>query len=122
MRIAYKIANSPVLVEIAASSSLTSFGTSLAMTCYTGQAKIRTIANRKSKIPSLILKYIDHSCNIFRFCIWRDCVCRGSNVAPVFPDFIKQMKEADLPFPTAKGWLVQGGGEQVAFIEFSAAA
>jgi quercetin dioxygenase-like cupin family protein len=31
------------------------------------------------------------------------------------------MTEADLPFPTATGWLVQGDREQVAFIEFSVA-
>lgn len=29
------------------------------------------------------------------------------------------MAEAALPFPTAKGWLVQGERQQVAFMEFS---
>lgn len=38
-----------------------------------------------------------------------------------FPDFIKSCPELDLPFRGARGWLVQGEGQQVAFIEFSEA-
>jgi quercetin dioxygenase-like cupin family protein len=39
-----------------------------------------------------------------------------------FPDFVKQLTEAELPFPGAKAWLVQGDGQQIAFIEFSDSA
>lgn len=38
-----------------------------------------------------------------------------------FPDFVKQLTEASLPFASATGWIVQGDRQQVAFIEFSEA-
>jgi quercetin dioxygenase-like cupin family protein len=36
-----------------------------------------------------------------------------------FPDFIETLPEIDVPFAGARGWLLQGEGQQVAFIEFS---
>jgi quercetin dioxygenase-like cupin family protein len=38
---------------------------------------------------------------------------------PTFPDFIHTLPQIDIPFPSARGWLLQGEGQQVAFIEFS---
>lgn len=35
-----------------------------------------------------------------------------------FPEFVRSLPELDLPFPGARGWLVQGGSQQVVFIEF----
>jgi quercetin dioxygenase-like cupin family protein len=35
-----------------------------------------------------------------------------------FPAFLRSLPEADLPFRDAKGWLMQGSGRQVVFIEF----
>ena len=34
------------------------------------------------------------------------------------PDFLKKGPEIDLPFPGARGWLVQGRVRQVVFVEF----
>lgn len=36
-----------------------------------------------------------------------------------FPDFIRRMPELDLPIPGARGWLLQGEGRQIAFVEFA---
>ena len=36
-----------------------------------------------------------------------------------FPDFLKTLPEVDLPFPGARGWLIQGNATQVVFAEFS---
>ena len=36
-----------------------------------------------------------------------------------FPDFLTALPEVDLPFPGARGWLIQGEGTQVVFAEFS---
>jgi quercetin dioxygenase-like cupin family protein len=38
-----------------------------------------------------------------------------------FPDFVSSCPELELPFHGARGWLVQGEGQQVIFIEFSEA-
>lgn len=35
-----------------------------------------------------------------------------------FPDFIKALPEVDLPFPGARGWMIQGDEQQVVFLEF----
>jgi quercetin dioxygenase-like cupin family protein len=35
-----------------------------------------------------------------------------------FPDFITALPELDLPFPGARGWLLQGERQQVVFLEF----
>lgn len=35
-----------------------------------------------------------------------------------FPAFVKTLPSIDLPFPGARGWLLQGEGQQVAFVEF----
>jgi quercetin dioxygenase-like cupin family protein len=37
---------------------------------------------------------------------------------PFFPDFIRSLPEIDLPLPGVTGWLVQGEGQQVVFVEF----
>jgi quercetin dioxygenase-like cupin family protein len=37
-----------------------------------------------------------------------------------FPDFLRALPEVDLPFPGARGWLIQSDKTQVVFIEFSA--
>ena len=37
-----------------------------------------------------------------------------------FPDFLTTLPEIALPFPGARGWMIQGGDVQVVFIEFSA--
>lgn len=34
------------------------------------------------------------------------------------PEFLKALPEIDLPFAGARGWLLQGEGRQVAFVEF----
>ena len=34
------------------------------------------------------------------------------------PDFLKDCPEIDLPIAGARGWMVQGSGQQVVFIEF----
>jgi quercetin dioxygenase-like cupin family protein len=39
-----------------------------------------------------------------------------------FPDFVTQFTEAAIPFDSAQAWFVQGGTNQVAFIEFSESA
>jgi quercetin dioxygenase-like cupin family protein len=41
-------------------------------------------------------------------------------MAPIeeFPEFVRTMPEIDLPFPDVRGWLLQGQGQQVAFVEF----
>jgi len=36
-----------------------------------------------------------------------------------FPEFLKALPEVDLPFPGARGWLIQGDKTQVVFAEFS---
>ena len=36
-----------------------------------------------------------------------------------FPDFIMTLPEIDVPLPGARGWLLQGEGQQVAFLEFT---
>ncbi len=36
-----------------------------------------------------------------------------------FPDFVRQLPELDLPIPGARGWLLQGESNQIAFAEFS---
>lgn len=36
----------------------------------------------------------------------------------LFPDFVKSCPEIELPFPGARGWLIQGTVQQVAFLEF----
>jgi quercetin dioxygenase-like cupin family protein len=35
-----------------------------------------------------------------------------------FPDFVRALPELALPFQGARGWLLQGTGQQLAFIEF----
>lgn len=35
-----------------------------------------------------------------------------------FPDFVKACPELELPFAGARGWLIQGADQQVAFLEF----
>ena len=35
------------------------------------------------------------------------------------PDFIKECPQIELPFAGARGWLVQGEGRQVVWIEFT---
>jgi quercetin dioxygenase-like cupin family protein len=35
-----------------------------------------------------------------------------------FPDFVRSLPELDLPFRGARGWLLQGDGQQVVFVEF----
>jgi quercetin dioxygenase-like cupin family protein len=35
-----------------------------------------------------------------------------------FPAFVKSLPEVDLPFPGARGWLLQGAEQQVVFAEF----
>ena len=37
-----------------------------------------------------------------------------------FPDFLSALPEVDLPFPGARGWLIQGEKTQVVFAEFGA--
>ena len=37
-----------------------------------------------------------------------------------FPDFLSTLPEVDLPFPGARGWMIQGDRMQVVFAEFSA--
>jgi quercetin dioxygenase-like cupin family protein len=41
-------------------------------------------------------------------------------MAPIeeFPAFVRALPEIDLPFPGGRGWLLQGQGHQVAFMEF----
>jgi quercetin dioxygenase-like cupin family protein len=36
-----------------------------------------------------------------------------------FPDFLTTLPEIELPFPGARGWLIQGDKMQIVFIEFS---
>ena len=40
------------------------------------------------------------------------------NLQPI-PEFLKQNPEIELPIPGARGWLLQGQGQQVVFVEFS---
>jgi quercetin dioxygenase-like cupin family protein len=35
-----------------------------------------------------------------------------------FPSFVKELPEVNLPFPGARGWLLQSEGQQVVFTEF----
>lgn len=35
-----------------------------------------------------------------------------------FPDFVQALPRLDLPFAGARGWLLQGAGQQVVFVEF----
>ena len=35
-----------------------------------------------------------------------------------FPDFIRALPEIDLPIEGARGWLMQGEGQQTVFVEF----
>jgi hypothetical protein len=35
-----------------------------------------------------------------------------------WPDFIRSLPEVELPFPGARGWMIQGTDQQVVFIEF----
>jgi quercetin dioxygenase-like cupin family protein len=35
------------------------------------------------------------------------------------PDFVRSLPEADLPFEGVKGWVLQGGAQQVVFLEFT---
>jgi len=35
-----------------------------------------------------------------------------------FPDFLRELPEIDLPIPGARGWMIQGSGQQVVFVEF----
>jgi quercetin dioxygenase-like cupin family protein len=35
-----------------------------------------------------------------------------------FPPFVKELPEVDLPFPGARGWMLQGSRQQVVFIRF----
>ena len=37
----------------------------------------------------------------------------------VFPEFVSGLPEMEIPFQGARGWLLQGTGQQVAFVEFS---
>ena len=36
-----------------------------------------------------------------------------------FPEFVTSLPEVDLPFPGARGWLIQGDTAQVVFAEFT---
>ncbi|UCH84237.1 MAG: cupin domain-containing protein [Candidatus Latescibacterota bacterium] len=40
-----------------------------------------------------------------------------SNVE-LFPDFIEALPEIDLPFPSARGWLIQAEDRQIVFASF----
>jgi quercetin dioxygenase-like cupin family protein len=40
------------------------------------------------------------------------------NAIDDFPAFVKSLPEVDLPFPGSRGWLLQGDGQQVVFVEF----
>jgi quercetin dioxygenase-like cupin family protein len=35
-----------------------------------------------------------------------------------FPSFVRALPEVDLPFPGARGWMLQGSGQQVVFAQF----
>ncbi len=35
-----------------------------------------------------------------------------------FPEFVKNLPEIDLPVPGARGWMIQGAGQQVVFAQF----
>lgn len=37
----------------------------------------------------------------------------------VIPDFVKALQGLELPFRGARGWLIQGEGQQVVFVEFA---
>jgi quercetin dioxygenase-like cupin family protein len=37
-----------------------------------------------------------------------------------FPELITTMPEADIPFPGVRGWVLQGQGRQVAFLDIDA--
>lgn len=39
-----------------------------------------------------------------------------------FPDFVRGLTEAAMPFEGVRGWFMQGDGKQVAFVEFLEAA
>ena len=36
-----------------------------------------------------------------------------------FPEFVQTLPEVDVPFAGAKGWLLEGSAQQVAFMQFS---
>ena len=38
--------------------------------------------------------------------------------AVLFPDFIEALPEVDLPFPGARGWLIQSENQQIVFAAF----
>jgi quercetin dioxygenase-like cupin family protein len=35
-----------------------------------------------------------------------------------FPDFIRSCAEIEVPLPGVRGWMIQGGEQQVVFVEF----
>ena len=35
-----------------------------------------------------------------------------------FPEFLRTLPEIELPVPDARGWLMQGEGQQIVFVEF----
>ena len=35
------------------------------------------------------------------------------------PDFLQSLPEIDIPIPGTRGWLLQGTGQQVVFVEFA---
>ena len=42
--------------------------------------------------------------------------------SPAFPEFVLALPEIEVPFPGARGWLIQGPAHQVVFIHFSETA
>jgi quercetin dioxygenase-like cupin family protein len=40
-------------------------------------------------------------------------------LVPSIPDFVRSLPEVEVPLPGVRGWMIQGGAQQVVFLDFA---